>query len=199
MGARRCAGVRLTGLCEYLARMKAQRLARLLVPTAALAGAGAVAIGSAAAPGDPGSAAAKQISGAGVGAVKIGMTHKELRDQGLVGKIRRGCELGGPTTRSAKLLPPLKGQVNYTLVKPRKVVDITVRGGAKARGVGIGATIPAIKAAFPKAKVDHSTDDVFALTLVRIPKNGGGRFQFGVSTTTNRTTVIGVRGIAFCE
>ncbi len=178
--------------------MSPLRLARLVVPLAALAAVGVVAIAGVASPAGSGRAA-KQISGAGVGAVKIGMTHKELRDQGLVGKIRRGCELGGPTTRSAKLLPPLKGQVNYTLVKPRTVVDITVRGGAKARGVGIGATIPAIKAAFPKAKVDHSTDDVFALTLVRIPKNGGGRFQFGVSTTNNRTTVIGVRRIAFCE
>ena len=179
--------------------MRTFRLARLFVPLAALAVVGVVAIAGVASPAGSGRAA-KQISGAGVGAVEMAaQTHKELRDQGLVGKIRRGCELGGPTTRSAKLLPPLKGQVNYTLVKPRTVVDITVRGGAKARGVGIGATIPAIKAAFPKAKVDHSTDDVFALTLVRIPKNGGGRFHFGVSTTTNKTTVIGVRRIAFCE
>jgi hypothetical protein len=34
---------------------------------------------------------------------------------------------------------------------------------------------------------------------VRIPPNGGGRIQFAVSTTTKRTTLIGVPRIAFCE
>jgi hypothetical protein len=40
---------------------------------------------------------------------------------------------------------------------------------------------------------------VFRLTLVRVPKNGGGRIMFGVSTRTKRTTLIGVPLIAFCE
>src|SRR3954453_13997361 len=119
-------------------------------------------------------AAAPKITQAGVGGVKVGKTYKALHDAGLIGKIHAGCELGGPNTRSANLKAPLKGQVNFTLHAPRKVTDITIRGGATARGVGIGAKIKAIKAAFPKAKVDHSTDDTFELTLVRIPKNGGG-------------------------
>ena len=178
--------------------MRIHRLAFVLAPTAALAG--AVAIGSAAAPGDAGrAAAAKKITASGVGAVKIGKTHRQLRERGLVGKIRRGCELGGPTTRSAKLLAPLKGQVNYTLKKPRKVTDITITGGARARGVGIGAKIPAIRKAFPKAKVNHSTDDTFLLTLVQVPKKGGGRIVFAVSTETKRTRFIGVPFVGFCE
>ena len=172
------------------------RINRLLAPTLALAGAGALAVASGAAPG--GGAAAKKITPEGVDGVKLGMTHKELRDKGLVGRIRPGCELA-ENTRSARLLAPLRGQVNYTQSNPRKVTDISVRGGAKARGVGIGAKIPAIKAAFPKAKVDRSTEQVFGITLVRIPKNGGGRIQFALDTTTKRTTVIGVPRIAFCE
>jgi hypothetical protein len=78
-------------------------------------------------------------------------------------------------------------------------VNITVRGGARARGVGIGATIPDIKAAFPKAKVDHGTDDIFGVTLVTIPKSGGGKFQFAVDTGTDKTTLIGIPFVAFCE
>jgi hypothetical protein len=179
--------------------MSTHRLALIVVPAAGLLAAGALAIGSAAAPGDAGPAAAKRITASGVGAVKLGMTHRALRRRGLVGRIRRGCELGGPRTRSARLLAPLSGQVNYTLRNPRKVTDIIVRGGARARGVGIGARIRRIRAAFPKARVDHSTDRVFRLTLVRIPRNGGGRIMFGVSTRTKRTTVIGVPFIAFCE
>jgi hypothetical protein len=134
-----------------------------------------------------------------VGAVKLGDTYKELRAKGLVGKIRPGCELGGPNTRGANLTSPLKGQVNFTLKSPRRVADITINGGANARGVGIGAKIPAIKAAFPKAKVNHATDETFELTLVQVPKNGGGKITFGVSTKTKKTTVIGVPHIAFCE
>jgi len=179
--------------------MRTRRLARIVVPGMILVGAGAVAIGSVAAPAETGPAAAKRITPSGVDGVRIGMTHAQLRQRGLVGKIRKGCELGGPNTRSARLLAPLRGQVNYTQEQPRKATDITVRRGARARGVGIGAKIPAIKAAFPKAKVDHSTDRVFRLTLVRIPKTGGGRIVFGVSTRTKRATLIGVPLIAFCE
>jgi hypothetical protein len=166
---------------------------------AAVVGVGAVVIGSGVAPAETGHAAPKKITPSGVDGVKIGKLHADLRRQGLVGRIRRGCELGGPNTRSARLLAPLKGSVNYTLSKPRRVVDISIRGGARARGVGIGAKIPAIKAAFPKAKVDHGTEQVFGITLVRIPPGGGGRIQFAVDTTTKRTTLIGVPRIAFCE
>src|SRR5215204_3740822 len=93
-------------------------------------------------------AAPKKITSEGVGKVKLGATHASLREQGLVGVLRPGCELGGSDTRSARLKPPLRGSVDYTLVNPRKVVAITVRGGAAARGVGIGATIAQIKAKF---------------------------------------------------
>src|SRR3954454_6331579 len=91
-------------------------------------------------------ATAPKITPKGVGGVKIGKIYKQLHDAGLIGKIHHGCELGGPNTRSANLKAPLKGQVNFTLKAPRKVTDITIRGGAKAHGVGIGATIAQIKA-----------------------------------------------------
>ena len=105
-----------------------------------------------------------------VDGVHLGDTHQDLRARGKVGPIGPGCELGGPNTRSARLRAPLKGSVNYTLDSPRRVTDITVTKGARARGVGVGSTIPAIKAKFPNAKVDHSTDQVFQLTLVPTPK-----------------------------
>ena len=141
----------------------------------------------------------KHITPAGVGQVKLGKTYRQLHNKHLIGSIRHGCELGGPNTRTARLRAPLKGSVNFTLTTPRKVTDITIRGGATARGVGIGATIAQIKAKFPKAKVDHSTDQTFLLTLVKVPKSGGGRLMFAVSTKTHKTTLIGVPIIAFCE
>jgi len=146
-------------------------------------------------------AAAAVITPTRVDGVHLGDTHADLHARGKVGPIQPGCELGGPNTRSAKLTAPLKGSVNYTLHNPRKVDSITITGGAKARGVGIGATITQIKAKFPHATVDHSTDQVFQLTLVKTPKrpHGRGRITFGVSTQTHKTTIMGVPFIAFCE
>ena len=145
-------------------------------------------------------AAAAVITPVRVDGVHLGDTHTDLRARGKVGPIRPGCELA-PNTRSAKLKAPLKGSVNYTQSSPRKVDSITITGGARARGVGIGSTIAQIKAKFPHAKVDHSTDQVFQLTLVKTPKRpgSGGRIMFGVSTQTHKTTIIGVPFIAFCE
>ncbi|MEA2423277.1 MAG: hypothetical protein QOF55_2376 [Thermoleophilaceae bacterium] len=170
--------------------MRTHRLTTLVGTSAALAGAGA-AIALAASP--------AKITPSGVDGVKLGSTFTSLRQQGLVGKIKHGCELGGPNTRGARLSAPLKGSVNLTQSHPRRVTDITVEGGAKARGVGIGATISKIKAAFPKAQVDHSTDSTFALTMVRIPKGGGGKLTFGVSTKSHKTTLIGIPFIAVCD
>jgi hypothetical protein len=144
-------------------------------------------------------AAAAKVTAAGVDGVKLGETYAQLRAHHLVGPIGKGCELAGPNARSASLRAPLKGGVDFTMTTPRKVVDISIRGGATARGVGIGATIPQIKAAYPEAKVDHSTEHTFAITLVRIPKNGGGRLQFAVDTMTHRVVIIGVPAIPFCE
>src|SRR5215204_3875142 len=172
----------------------------LLIVSAVSAIAGALAVAAGASSGQASQAVAK-ISPTRVDGVHLRDTHADLRDRGKVGPIRPGCELGGPNTRSARLKAPLKGSVNYTLTNPRKVDSITITGGARARGIGIGATIPQIKAKFPHAKVDHSTDQVFLLTLVRTPKrpHSGGRITFGVSTQTKRTTIIGVPFIAFCE
>jgi hypothetical protein len=141
----------------------------------------------------------KKVTKDGVGQVKRNMTHKELREKGLVGRLRPGCELGGGATRSARLLAPLRGQVNYSLTNPRLAKIIIVRRGAKAKGVGRGDTIPEIKAKFPHARVNKATEEVFRLWLVTVPKRDGGKFQFAVDADTERITLIGVPILTFCE
>jgi hypothetical protein len=170
----------------------------VLVPALVLAGIAATAAATAGSRGATPAAGAR-ITPAGVGKVKLGETYAQLRTQQLVGGIHQGCEVAGPNARSANLKAPLKGAVDFTMTAPRKVVDITVRGGATARGVGIGATLAAIKAAYPRTNVDHSTDGTFGVTLVRIPKNGGGRLEFAIDTTTHKVVLIGIPLIAFCE
>ena len=113
--------------------------------------------------------------------------------------LRPGCELSGPNTRFARLKSPLQGTVDFTRTSPRRVKRVTVRGGAKARGVGIGATVAQIQSAFPQATIDHSTELLFGITLVKVPKTGGGRIQFAVDVNTDKTTLIAVPRLAFCE
>jgi len=177
--------------------MSPLRVVLLLVPACLVA----VAAAAIASPPTAHDSATAVITPTRVDGVHLGDTHADLSSRGKVGPIGPGCELGGPNTRSARLRAPLKGSVTYTLSNPRRVTTITITGGAKARGVGIGATITAIKAKFPNAKIDHSTDQVFELTLVTTPTRpkSGGRIMFGVSTKTQKTTIIGVPGIAFCE
>jgi hypothetical protein len=164
--------------------------ARSLLAVAALLGATAVPIADAAAP---------KITKKGVGRVKLHKTFSSLNAAGLIGHMRKGCNLSGPGDRIARLRAPLKGDVSLTRGTPRRVDQITVTGGAKARGVGVGATIAQIKAKFPKAKVDHSGESVFELTFVKVPRSGGGKIQFAVDIHSHKATQIGVPTLRFCE
>ncbi|MEA2450313.1 MAG: hypothetical protein QOG63_2245 [Thermoleophilaceae bacterium] len=177
--------------------MKMKNVSRAAVAAAVLAAGSTAAVTSAA---PTHSAATPKITAAGVGKVKLDKSYRRLRAQGLVGKIGPGCEAAGPKARSAKLKAPLTGSVDFTLNKPRKVANITVRGGATARGVGIGSTIGQIKAKFPTAETDHSAESTFGVTIVRIPAPGDKvKFQFAVSTKTHKTTEVGIPDIQFCD
>jgi hypothetical protein len=162
---------------------------------AVLAACAATVTGSAAAAGT----AAPKITPGGVGEVRLGMTAEALRKRGLVGRLGPGCELAGPGTRSARLRAPLRGEVDFTRRTPRRARNIAVRGGATARGVGVGASGADVRAAFPRARFDRSTEELFGVTLVRIPEGGGGRMQMTISLRTGKVTVIGIPYIAFCE
>lgn len=141
----------------------------------------------------------QKITSAGVGDVKLGRTYTSLRVAGLVGKIRSGCPLAGPNTRSAPLRLPLQGGADLTTTTPRRVAGITVAGGATARGVGIGARRAAIETAFPKMRLDRSTEEVFGIAIARVPKGGGGPLEFALAQTTGRVMLIGVPRIPFCD
>ena len=171
---------------------------RTLAVTVALVLTGAVAVAEAGT--EPTARiAAKKITAAGVGQVKLGMTFSEARDKDLIGKLRPGCELGGPETRSARLRSPLRGSVNFTLTTPRKIDNIVITRGARARGVKVGDRIKDIKDAYPGAKVNKNTEDVFGIWLVRVPKSDGGPIRFSVPVATKRIDAIGVPFIPFCE
>ncbi len=129
----------------------------------------------------------------------LGSWYVALRRADRIGTLRPGCELSGPGARSARLLAPLSGSVDFTHTTPRRVQTITIRAGASARGVGVGATQARARRAFPHLKVDHRGEHLFGITLLTVPKRDGGVFQFAVSTRSRRITEIGIPAIAFCE
>jgi len=159
----------------------------------------AVALGAAVAPALTLRATPKRITAAGVGDVKLGALYTKLRAAGRVGKIGPGCELAGPGARSAALRAPLGGSVDLTRSSPRRVRVIAILKGAKARGVGIGSTQAQVKRAFPRAVVDRSTERTFGIRIMKVPRGGGGRLQFGISTRTKKVTLIGIPHIAICD
>lgn len=141
----------------------------------------------------------KKITPSGVGGVNLGEKFSKIRAEGRVGPLRPGCELG-ENTRSAKLKPPLEGSANFTTDSgPRRVTDIQVTGGGKARGVEVGSSKSEVKQAYPRARFNHSTEDVFGITLVRIKRNAGGRIHMAIDVDTKLVTLIGIPRLAFCE
>jgi hypothetical protein len=144
-------------------------------------------------------ASSVRASAAGAGQVRLGQTYASLRAAKLLGKIGPGCPLAGPNTRSAPLVLPLQGGADLSASSPRRVTGLTIFGGAKARGIGSGATLGRVRAAFPRVVLDHSGDKTLGITLARVPRAGGGPLQFAISTKTHKVTLIGVPRVAICE
>ena len=141
------------------------------------------------------------ITPKGVGSVHIGDNYLQLRKAGKIGKVVMGCELAGPNARSAKLLPPAKGFADLSFHSPRKVTNITITGGATAKGVGVGDTTADIKAAYTGVLVDKSTEETFGFTLVTVRRGSDNHsaIAFAVDTKTKKITSIGIPYLAACE
>ena len=172
-----------------------RRATLLLVPLATAAVATTTTV---AAPDTQSAGSLQRVTAKGVGKVKLGKTYKSLRRAGLIGKIGPGCELAGPRARTARLRAPLEGHVDLGPGRKRRVKHITVLGGAAARGVRVGDTQDDVLQEFPRARVDESTQDRYGVTIVKVPKSGGGRMEFVIGSG-ERVMSINLPGASFCE
>jgi hypothetical protein len=144
-------------------------------------------------------AATPVVTNQGVGAVKLGASAASLRQKNLIGSLRKGCELE-PGQRVAPLRAPLRGWATFG-AEGHGLTQVTVLGGAKtARGIEVGSTAAAARAAYPEARYQApGTAEPFAQGFLWIPSLAHPKMTFTVEPGSRTVEAISVPAPAFCE
>ena len=133
------------------------------------------------------------------GAVRLGMKAERLRELGLIGKLKPGCEfdLG---QKVAELRPPLEGFVIFS-GGSRRADSILVEGrGDTPRGVGIGDTAAEVREAYPNAEYDPpGSMEPFVEGFVWVNRMRNPRMTFLVDHRSRRVSAIALPSPSFCE
>lgn len=139
------------------------------------------------------------ITPQGVGGLKLGTSAKALRSKGLIGGLRKGCELD-PGQRVAPLRAPLKGWAIFEAGNPG-LHAFTVEGGAEtARHIGIGSTAAAARKAYPHAHYEApGTVDPFPVGFLWVPNSSKPKLTMIIEPGTRLVESISVPVPNFCE
>lgn len=157
-------------------------------------------IGASLALGSAGAAIASPfITPQGVGALRLGATPKALQNKGLIGGLRKGCELD-PGQRVAPLRAPLKGWAVFD-ASHKGLHAITVEKGAEtARHIGIGSTASAARTAYPNAHYEApGTAEPFPQGFLWIPNLSKPQMTMLIDPGTRKVEAISVPAPSFCE
>lgn len=143
--------------------------------------------------------AAPVITAKGVGALKLGATFDSLHQRGLVGVLRRGCELD-PGQRVAPLRPPLDGSAIFRSGRKR-LVAVTVEGGAETDlHIGIGSTAAEARNAYPDALYQApGSAEPFVGGFLWVPDLSRPELTVIIAPGTLRVQAISVPSPDFCE
>jgi hypothetical protein len=139
------------------------------------------------------------ITPSGVGALQLGATVKSLRQRGLIGGLRKGCELD-PGQRVAPLRAPLSGWAIFGGGGGR-LASLTIEGGAEtAHGIGVGSTAAEARASYPSGEW-LSPQKMYPLPVGLLWVNGyrHPKLSFLVNPSTYRVESIAVPSPNFCE
>lgn len=139
------------------------------------------------------------VTTSGVGALRLGATPAALRQKGLIGNLRKGCELE-PGQRVAPLRTPLRGWATFA-AQGHGLTGLTIEGGAEtARHIAIGSTAAEARAAYPQARYQApGTADPFAQGFLWIPNLTHPKMTLVVEPGTRTVEAITVPAPAFCE
>jgi hypothetical protein len=135
----------------------------------------------------------------GVGALRLGATAKALHTKGLIGGLRKGCELD-PGQRVAPLRAPLKGWAVFEAGQAG-LHAFTVEGGAEtARHIGIGSTATEARKAYPQATYEApGTAQPFPVGFLWVPSLSKPQMTMIIEPGTRQVEAISVPAPNFCE
>lgn len=139
------------------------------------------------------------ITTSGVGSIRLGAPAKSLSERGLIGGLRKGCELA-PSQRVAPLRAPLRGWAVFAVPR-RRLLAFTVEGGAEtARHVGIGLSAVEARKAYPNALYEApGTVKPFAEGFLWVPNLRHPRLTMIIEPGTRQVEAISVPSPNFCE
>jgi hypothetical protein len=134
-----------------------------------------------------------------VGGLRLGATVKTLHRKGLIGGLRKGCELD-PGQRVAPLRAPLQGWAVFESGH-KGLRGFTIEGGAEtARHIGIGSTAAEARKAYPIALYEApGTADPFAEGFLWVPNLQKPKLTMIIEPKTRRVEAISVPSPSFCE
>lgn len=143
--------------------------------------------------------AAPFITPDGVGGLRLGAGSKALRHKGLIGKLRKGCELD-PGQRVAPLRAPLRGWAIFQTGQ-KGLLAFTIDGGAEtARHVGIGSTASEARTAYPDGLYQApGTVKPFAEGFLWVPNLSKPKLTMIIEPGTRQVEAISVPSPNFCE
>jgi hypothetical protein len=139
------------------------------------------------------------ISPHGVGALRLHATVKVLHRKGLIGGLRKGCELD-PGQRVAPLRAPLRGWAVFESGRKR-LSAFTIEGGAEtARHIGIGSAAAEARKAYPNALYEGpGTVKPFAEGFLWVPNLPNPKLTMIIEPGTRLVEAISVPSPNFCE
>jgi hypothetical protein len=136
---------------------------------------------------------------AGIGALRLGAPASRLRGAGLIGHLRRGCELD-PGQVVAPLSPPLTGTAVF--VSPRSgLSSLTIESGARTRaGIRIGSPVSVTREAYPGSSYDPPQPRApISVGFLWVGRDTHPRFSFVIDPLTRRVIEIDIPGPNTCE
>jgi hypothetical protein len=135
----------------------------------------------------------------GVGGLRLGATVKVLHRKGLIGGLRKGCELDRGQ-RIAPLRGPLSGWAVFRSGRKR-LSAVTIEGGAEtARHIGVGSTAAEARDAYPDALYEApGTAKPFAEGFLWVPSLSKPKLTMIVEPGSLQVEAISVPSPNFCE
>lgn len=125
-----------------------------------------------------------------------------MRAEGLIGTVRKGCDIMSPPNYWARLRPPVRGTATFRGNTPRSPLrSLWLEGGVVTdRGVKVGSPAAAVRRVYPRAQVVNTRPgDPLQFSAITIVRKGKWRMWFLLDQPGGRVEAISVPGPEFCE